>query len=440
MFPLKEIMNALFPEIQSVFQKIAVRLAITIFVTVIFLGDSLYFSGNPDIAHASSVAVVQTADPAEYREALVAAQRKLWAISLQRRYGKAYANNIKDGVVHIRLTKYLNGKPLKINVIEVNSRINPDIKIAPIMAGQKLARKSTVVNMAQRNNSFAAINGSYFKPQTGVPLGILMIDKKILTGPIYDRVALGITDTGYKMDRVSLNSNLIYLDKQLKVNNINQPRTLSTDVLIYTEEWGATSPQTPKYGLQIAVSDGKIIARSHSPLTIPENGYVISAPEKKLNEFFSDTEVSRKIVKKNRDTEIYLDIKTNPDWDDVNHIIGGGPFLVKDGNIFVDYVEEKFKPITGRNPRTAIGYTKEGNFIMVTIDGREETSVGAGLYELAKIMKSFDCQYAMNLDGGGSSTMQINGRIVNNPSIKGGIAVSNALALSTSTEKITYAK
>lgn len=433
-------MNVLFPEIQSVFQKIAVRFAITIFVTVIFLGDSLYFSDTVDTAHASSVAVVQTADPIEYKEALIAAQRKLWSISLQRRYGKAYARNIKDGVVHIRLTKYLNGKPLRINVIELNSRINPDVKIAPVMAGSKLARKSTVVNMAQKSNSFAAINGSYFKPQTGVPLGILMIDKKLLTGPIYDRVALGITDTGYKMERVSLNANLNYLDKQLKVNNINQPRTLSTDVLIYTEEWGVTSPQTPKYGLQMAVKDGKIIARSHSPLTIPENGYVISAPEKKLNEFFTDTDASRKIIKKNRNTEITLDIKTNPNWDDVNHIIGGGPFLVKDGNIYVDYIEEKFKPITGRNPRTAIGYTKEGNFIMVTIDGREETSVGAGLYELAKIMKSFDCQYAMNLDGGGSSTMQINGRIVNNPSIKGGIAVSNALALSTSTEKITYAK
>ena len=76
---------------------------------------------------------------------------------------------------------------------------------------------------------------------------------------------------------------------------------------------------------------------------------------------------------------------------------------------------------------------------MVTIDGREENSVGAGLFELAKIMKNFECEYAMNLDGGGSSTMQINGKIVNNPSIKGGIAVSNALTL-TSNEKIALTK
>ena len=66
---------------------------------------------------------------------------------------------------------------------------------------------------------------------------------------------------------------------------------------------------------------------------------------------------------------------------------------------------------------------------MVTIDGREQKSVGAGLFELAKIMKSFECQYAMNLDGGGSSTMQVGGQVVNTPSVKGGIAGSNSLAL-----------
>ncbi len=437
-------MNALLQEEPISFHKIAVRVIILIFVTVIFLGDSLCFWAHSDsaVAHATAVNFgtdLQIQNPNSYKSSVKEVREKLWRISLQRRYGNAYVNNVKEGVVHIRLTKYLNHKPLRINVIEINSQINPDVKISPVTAGNKLARKATVVNMAQKNNSFASINGSYFKPQTGVPLGILMIDKKLLTGPIYNRVALGIGDNGYKMARVELNSNILFLDKKLKIDNFNQPRMLSTDVLIYTNEWGKFSPKTAKYGIQIAVQDGKVIAKSENSLQIPENGFVISAPKSKIEPFLTDEYANKKILKKKRNTEITLDIKTNPDWEDVNHIIGGGPFLVKEGKIYVDYIEEKFKPIAGKNPRTAIGYTKEGNFIMVTIDGREESSVGAGLFELAKIMKSFDCEYAMNLDGGGSSTMQIKGRIVNNPSIKGGIAVSNALALST-TEKITYAK
>ena len=434
-------MNVLLSQKPISFEKIAVRLICLFFVTVIFLGEGLYFLRDSSVVHSQDFygTDLQIQNLNSYKSSIKDVREKLWLMSLDRRYGNSYKNFIKDGVVHIKMTKYINNKPLKINVIEINTKINPEIRIEPVIAGEKLAKKASVVNISQKNNAFAAINGSFFKPQSGIPLGILMIDKKLLTGPIYDRVALGITDDGFKMDRVSLNATLNYQGNNLKVNNINQPRMLSSDVLIYTADWGKFSPKTSKNGIQIAVQNGKIISQSTMPIEIPQNGYVISAPQEILNEFFTHNSNERKIIRKNKNNSIVLNIKTLPDWEDVNHIIGGGPFLVKEGNIFVDYIEEKFKPIAGKNPRTAIGYTKNGNFIMVTIDGREETSVGAGLFELAKIMKNFECEYAMNLDGGGSSTMQINGKIVNNPSIKGGIAVSNALTL-TSNEKIALTK
>lgn len=433
-------MNVLSSEDTIIFQKIAVRLTFILFVTVIFLGDSLCFWGNSEsaVAYSRSFYEESIREETDYKNSVAEVKNKLWQISLLRRYGAVRKNMIKDGVVHIKMTKYLNNRPVKINVIEFNPQINPDVKITPLMAGDKLAKRASVVNISQKNNAFAAINGSYFKPQTGVPLGLMMIDRKILTGPIYDRVALGITDNGFKMERVSLNASLTYLGKTVKVNNINQPRTLCTDVLVYTSDWGLTSPQTPKYGIQIAVQDGQIIQKSENPLSIPKNGFVISAPKSVMNEFLTVEKV-KKNVRKKENRDIVLDVKTNPDWEDVNHIISGGPFLVKDGNVYVDYIEEKFKPIAGKNPRTAVGYTQDGCFIMVTVDGREESSVGAGLYELARIMKSFDCVYAMNLDGGGSSTMQINGKIVNSPSVRGGITVSNSLAL-VENPKITYAE
>lgn len=425
-------MNVLLSDRPIGLQKIAVRFLILLFVTVIFLGEGLCFWGKTESAVVTAPIYgtdLQIQNENGYKSSVKEVRMKLWQISLARRYGNIYKHFVKEGVVHMKMTKYLGGSPIRLNIIEINPAVNPDIKIAPIMAGEKLAKKSTVVSMSRKNSAFAAINGSYFKPQTGVPLGILMIDKKMLTGPIYDRVALGITDSGFKMARVALNAKLTYLGRELKVNNINQPRTLCTDVLVYTSEWGNISPTTPKYGIQIAVQDGKVVAKSTSPLSIPQNGFVISCPKSKIEDFLAENDAKTKILNKFSSSQITLDIKTNPDWDDVNHIIGGGPFLVKDGNVYVDYLEEKFKPIAGRNPRTAIGFTKEGYFIMVAVDGREQKSVGAGLFELAKVMKSFECQYAMNLDGGGSSTMQVNGQIVNTPSVKGGIAVSNSLAL-----------
>ncbi len=434
-------MNVLLVEDSTTFKKIAVRSVILFFVTVIFLGDGLYSSSSVNAikADVNTSYEQQHKNTQNYMASIEQTAQKLWTISLQNRYGQNVCfNKIKNGVIHTKLLKYIGGKPLKINIIEVNPLLNPDIKIIPAMAGDKLAKKSNILNISKQYNSFAAVNGSYFKPKTGVPLGILMIDKQLLTGPLYNRAAFAITDDGFKMDRVSLNANLYYMNKQLKVDNINQPRTLCTDVLIYTEIWGELSPATPKYGIQVSISNGEIIKKSNSSVEIPKNGFVIIGPKSKIEEFINNKNYDKKSFKNTNYEKIILDIKTKPQWENVNHIIGGGPFLVKEGNIYVDYIEEKFKPIAGRNPRTAIGFTKEGYFIMVTIDGREEKSVGAGLYELAKIMKSFGCEYAMNLDGGSSSTMQINGKIVNNPSTKGAIAVSNALALTVSQEKITY--
>ncbi len=127
---------------------------------------------------------------------------------------------------------------------------------------------------------------------------------------------------------------------------------------------------------------------------------------------------------------VKLDVATVPGWENVNHIISGGPYLVKKGQVFIDVNEQKLTSIGGRNPRTAIGYTADNHFVIVTVDGREEASVGMTLTELANFMKSIGCYDAMNLDGGGSTVLYVNGKIANVPSMKGGIALSNALTLS----------
>ena len=121
---------------------------------------------------------------------------------------------------------------------------------------------------------------------------------------------------------------------------------------------------------------------------------------------------------------------TNPKWDNVKHIISGGPYLVKDNQIYIDMTAQKLQSIGGRNPRTAIGYTKDNDLILIAVDGREGSSIGLTLTELASFMKSLGCTNAINLDGGGSTVMYVNGQIVNHPYQPGGIALSNALVIS----------
>jgi len=333
------------------------------------------------------------------------------------KYKGYYVRDVADGVKHIKMVKYFNGKPVRLNIVEVNKLVAKDYEIRPAVASTTLNNKRTVRTIAQNTNSVVAINGGFFKPQTGVPLGTLMINGKLYTGPVYDRAALGIFENGYQVGRVHFRGKIIGNGYEIPVDNINQPRMLSSYVLIYTGDWGTYAPASPQYGVQLRVENNRITAASANPLSIPKNGYVVVGPKSKLSKLFGADTV---------DTQLQL----TPGWNNAKHIIAGGPYLVKDNEIFIDMTAEKLGSIGGRNPRTAIGYTKDNDLILITADGREGRSVGLTLVELAGLMKSLGCINAINLDGGGSTVMYVDGNIVNKPAQTGGIALSNALVIS----------
>lgn len=346
------------------------------------------------------------------------ARQRNFDTSIRQKYPKAIIADITSGVKHIKLTKYYSGRPVRINVVEVDMKLAKDLELIPALSSDStLKSRRTITTIAKNNNAIVALNGTYFKPQTGVPLGTLMINQKMYTGPIYDRVAMGIFDDSFDIARIQLDATVKGSGKTIKVNNINQPRMLSTHVLVYTQEWGKYSPAAPKYGVGLQVIDNKITKASANAIEIPENGYVISGPKSILYNLLDKKDVD-------------LSIKTNPDWDGVKHIISGGPYLVKNGEVFVDMTAQKLQAIGGRNPRSAIGYTKDNNFIFVAVDGREGSSIGMTLMELANFMQSIGCVGAINLDGGGSTVMYVNGRVVNKPQQTGGIPLSNAIILS----------
>ena len=148
--------------------------------------------------------------------------------SVRNRYKNSLIYDVAPGIKHIKLTRVYQGRPVRINVVEVNKNLNSNIEITPQLSSSHLSSKSTITSIAKKRNSIVAINGTYFKPQTGVPLGTLMINKKMYTGPIYNRVAMGIFDDGFDMARIELNANLKTSKGGVKIDNINQPRMLST--------------------------------------------------------------------------------------------------------------------------------------------------------------------------------------------------------------------
>lgn len=94
--------------------------------------------------------------------------------------------------------------------------------------------------------------------------------------------------------------------------------------------------------------------------------------------------------------------------------VGGGPVLIQNGEAKITNNEElKFagKAINDKHPRTAMGYTKDNKLIVLVVEGRNPGMAdGVSLTQLAEIMKELGCVEALNLDGGGSSCMLVNGK------------------------------
>ncbi|MFO7769544.1 MAG: phosphodiester glycosidase family protein, partial [bacterium] len=101
----------------------------------------------------------------------------------------------------------------------------------------------------------------------------------------------------------------------------------------------------------------------------------------------------------------------------VRDALSAGPVLLQGGRTAVSDQEEVFfgSSIPEVHPRTAAGYTGEGDLILLVVDGRQPSSRGVDLRELALILRDLGCVEAVNLDGGGSSTLVVNGTLVNRP-------------------------
>jgi len=98
-------------------------------------------------------------------------------------------------------------------------------------------------------------------------------------------------------------------------------------------------------------------------------------------------------------------------------ILGAGPQLIRDGEVLIPVNEEVFfgTSIPEVHPRTAAGITRDGDLILLLVDGRQLISRGVDLEELAMILYDLGCHEAINLDGGGSSALVVNGTLLNRP-------------------------
>lgn len=185
------------------------------------------------------------------------------------------------------------------------------------------------------------------------------------------------------------------------------------------------------FGLNIKEKPSKIASKNNAILAINgdyygfrEKGYVLRNgvlydPERTYRDHKSDILVinndgSFSIRKESAQTSTSL--YEEGAW----QVFCFGPGLISKGEILVNEKSE-VAAHKASNPRTAIGYIEEGHYVMVVSDGRTAESAGLSLYQLALVLDEYGVKDAYNLDGGGSSVMIFNGKIVNKPTSNGDV-------------------
>jgi exopolysaccharide biosynthesis protein len=118
------------------------------------------------------------------------------------------------------------------------------------------------------------------------------------------------------------------------------------------------------------------------------------------------------------------------EWRRVRYAVSGGPLLFFEGQPgpFGDFNPDI---VAKRHPRTVVGSLEDGRVLFLIVDGRRPGhSVGMTIEELVEELKTYRMRSALNLDGGGSTTFYLEGKILNLPSdLLGERKVSSAILL-----------
>lgn len=329
---------------------------------------------------------------------------------------------VADGVEYAEVRREFSGKAVDINLLRLDLK---KVRLDVHHALDRAIGTEKTSSIATRHGAFAAINGGFFRLDksefAGENVGFLMIDDYLWSEPTMERVAVGIVNEQKQTK--------IYLDRwdfagYLRLKSGDHPDLLKglnreckgNEVVAYTPQFGEfVTRKDGEYG--IVVQKNRLVGFCANKCEIPNNGFVLIGSGERANAI-------RPLKAGNR-VQVVWDVRgINAVWPShrLEDAVAGVPQLIKNGKIDITWEQEKASRsfVETRHPRTAVAKLKDGKFLMLTADGRTDASAGLDLYDLAKYMLELGAVDAMNLDGGGSTTMFLDGKVVNRPSDKDG--------------------
>ena len=242
--------------------------------------------------------------------------------------------------------------------------------------------------------------------QLGAPAGILKIENVLLSTPMKARAAFGFTKSTYLIDRLDFTASLEIDHQTYPLDGLNT-RLSDDEAILFTPEFANTT-KSPLGGSEYIMTPTGAIFPSAGGFNslIPKEGFIYSVG-KNLN-------LNLPTSYKEAAYHISLIPLFHPDnsltWNAFENIIGGTPLLILDGKINPHMRAEKILEsfIVKRHARSAVAIKEDGTLFFVATE-----ATGYSLDVFAEILVKLGAFHAMNLDGGGSSSLYVNGTIVN---------------------------
>ena len=303
----------------------------------------------------------------------------------------------------------MNGLPVEVNILEIAPKNRYTLK--PFSGAVNKNGRGTLLKASKAVGARAAVNASYFDGD-GWIIGNLKLDGEWLGMESQPRSAFVVAGGKPQiMQDLAYEGRAFFpkLGTFINIKGINRAR-IAGDVVLYTHYYGP-STKTNQWGCEVRIANnGEVTEVSkNGNMKIDKDSVVLSA-HGDAAKILERVQVGDRV----RLRETLGSEKA----DEAELVLGAGPSLVTNGKADVRSAEENIAGdiARGRAPRTAIGVKKDGTVILLVVDGRSRSSAGMSLQELADYMVKLGAVQALNFDGGGSSEMVLDGKILNNPS------------------------
>ncbi|MBQ9697366.1 MAG: phosphodiester glycosidase family protein [Acidaminococcaceae bacterium] len=331
------------------------------------------------------------------------------------------SKDLGNGLTYTFWQDDMNGLPIRLYALS----LSPDSKyqLMPFSGAISSNGRGRLAKAVAVNGARAAVNACYFDTD-GWVIGNCKWNGSFFGVDSTPRSAFVIDKDG----RASVQKDLAYRGtatlpggRILTIKGLNRQR-ITNDLVLFNRNY-AGSTRTNEYGREVKVRQGRAVevsAKGNMPLdsdSLVLSGHGVNADA---------------LARVRRGDRVAIDQTLGSRLaDEARLVVGGGPLLVENGQVNVRSREENMAPdiAYGRAPRTGIGVTADGTVLLMVVDGRSQYSAGMTLKEFAQYLKRFGAVSAVNFDGGGSSEMVLDGRIMNRPSDGGERPVSIGLGI-----------